>query len=87
MISEERRKMFSDLYRMAEFYENPPFKPGDIDGNADWFVMAQKAQLIPFLLKYPDDQLAAGLAMAVIDEANRQAGEMNKAGMVGEKSG
>ena len=87
MKDQHRREMFIDLYRLAEYYEDPPFKPGDIDGNADWFVMAQEAQLAPFLLKYPGDQLAADLAMAVIDEANRQAVETNKAGMVVEKSG
>lgn len=77
MLSEKRREMFKDLYRMAEYYEQPPFKPGDIDGNANWFVGANEAQLRPFLTKYPDNQMALDLAMAIIDEASRQAREMN----------
>lgn len=77
MIDQKRREMFVDLYRMAEYYERPPFRPGDIDGNAEWFVTAENAQLRPFLMKYPDNQMALDLAMAIIDEASRQAREMN----------
>jgi len=78
MISTERREMFGDLYRLAEFYEDPPFKPGDIDGNAAWFVSAQEKQLMPFLTKYQADQMAAELAMDILDDANRRAAEMNR---------
>ena len=80
MKNQMRREMFSDLYRIAEVYEDPPFHPGDIDGNADWFVKAQDDVLKPFLLKYQDSFLATELAMAVVDDASRKAAEMNKAG-------
>lgn len=79
MISEKRRDMFGDLYRLAEYYEAPPFKPGDIDGNADWFVKAQEEMLVPFLNKYPGDQLAINLAMCILDDASCRAVNMNKA--------
>ena len=78
MKSKSRRDMFTDLYRIAEYYEDPPFQPGDIDGNADWFVKAQDEMLKPFLLKYQDSFLATELVMAVVDEASRKAAEMNK---------
>lgn len=79
MIDQRRREMFTDLYRLAEYYESPPFKPGDIDGNADWFVNANKETLIPFLQKYDGDQLAFDMACAVLEEANRLGVEANKA--------
>lgn len=77
MIDPKRREMFTDLYRMAEYYEQPSFKPGDIDGNAQWFVVANEEQLRPFITKYPDNQMALDLALAIIDEASRQARKMN----------
>ncbi|MBO7711188.1 MAG: hypothetical protein J6S83_12010 [Lachnospiraceae bacterium] len=77
MIDPKRREMFFDLYRMAEYYEQPPFRAGDIDGNADWFMTSNEEQLRPFLTKYAD-QLAMDLAMAVVDEASRKAAELNK---------
>lgn len=79
MISEKRREMFGDLYRIAEYYEKPPFKNGDIDGNAAWFDDATKKYLEPFIRKYNDDQLAADMIFAILDDANRQAVEANKA--------
>ena len=82
MKDPKRREMLRDLYRLAENYEDPPFQPGDIDGNADWFVSAQEYQLMPFLKKYQGDKLAADLAFAVVDAASRQAAEMNKMGSV-----
>ena len=78
VINPERRTMFTDLYRLAEFYEQPPFQPGDIDGNANWFVMAQEKALMPFLMQYGDNEMAVGLAMAILEDANRQAVEMNR---------
>lgn len=78
MISEERRNMFRDLYRLAEYYEAPPFRPGDVDGNADWFIDATSEQLTPFLTKYRGSQLTSDLAMAILDDANRQAVVMNR---------
>lgn len=78
MISNERREMFVDLYRFAEYCENPPFKPGDIEGNGAWFDKATKEQLIPFFQKYKAIPLAAELAMAIFSEADRKAAEMNK---------
>lgn len=78
MIDPKRREIFVDLYRLAEYYERPPFKPGDIDGNADWFIAATSEQLMPFLTKYQGSQLASDLAMAILDDANRQAVEMNR---------
>lgn len=72
MIDDKRRAMFSDLYRLAEYYECPPFKPGDFDGNADWFVTAQDDVLIPFLKKH-SEPLAQELAFAIVEDANRLA--------------
>lgn len=77
MIDPKRREMFVDLYRMAEYYEHPPFRPGDIEWNANWFVIANEEQLRPFLTKYTD-QLALDLAMAIVDEASRKTAELNK---------
>lgn len=77
MISSDRRTMFTDLYRLAEFYERPGFHPGDIEGNANWFVMAQEKTLMPFLMLHGNDQLAVDLAMAILEAANRQAVEAN----------
>jgi hypothetical protein len=82
MKSQVRREMFTDLYRIAEHYEDPPFQPGDIDGNADWFVKAQDEMLKPFLLKYQDSTLATELAFAVVEDASRKAAEMNKTASV-----
>ena len=79
MIDPKRREMFTDLYRLAEYYESPPFEPGDIDGNADWFMKANDEMLMPFLEKHGLDQLAADLAFAVLDAANRLGAEANKA--------
>ena len=78
MISKERREMFSDLYRIAEYYEALPFQPGDIYGNGEWFLKAHKEQLVPFLEKYKGNRLAADLAMDIVSDANRVAAEMNK---------
>lgn len=78
MINTARRNMFGDLYRLAEHYEAPPFQPGDIEGNAEWFVGAQKAQLVPFLQKYQSDPLAVKLAMAILDDASERAADMNR---------
>jgi len=78
MVSTKRREMFSDLYRLAEYYEAPPFKPGDIDGNGDWFVAANEAQLMPFLRKWQSDSLATALAMDIVEDASRRAAELNK---------
>lgn len=77
MISAMRREMFGDIYRLAEFYEDPPFKPGDIDGNSAWFIAAHEAQLMPFLRKYQTDPLASELAMAIVEEASKKAAVMN----------
>ena len=79
MIDPKRREMFTDLYRLAEYYESPPFQPGDIDGNADWFVEANEKMLIPFWTKYDGDQLATDLALAVLEAANRLGVAANKA--------
>jgi hypothetical protein len=78
LIDPKRREMFTELYRMAEYYEDPPFRPGDIEGNSQWFIEAQEKHLKPFILKYPGCQLAADLAVAVIDEASRKAAKMNR---------
>lgn len=78
MKSEKRREMFADLYRLAEYYEDPPFRSGDIDGNAQWFADAFKASLVPFLDKWHDDALGPKLASVILDEANRLAMEKNK---------
>ena len=77
VIDQRRREMFTDLYRLAEFYESPPFQPGDIDGNADWFLRANEEQLIPFIKKHPG-QFASDLAVAVLEEAGRLAVAANK---------
>lgn len=77
MIDPKRREMFTDLYRIAEYYEQLPFRPGDIEGNANWFVIANEEQLRPFLTKYAD-QMAMDLVMAIVDEASRKAAELNK---------
>jgi len=77
VIDPKRREMFVDLYRMAEYYERPPFVTGDIEGNASWFVKAQEEMLMPFLAKYTD-QYASDLAVAILNEADRLAAEMNK---------
>ena len=76
VIDPKRREMFVDLYRMAEYYEQPPFVPGDIEGNADWFIKAQEEVLLPFVTKYTD-QYASDLAIAILDEANRLAVKAN----------
>lgn len=81
MIDPKRREMFTDLYRLAEYYENPPFVPGDIEGNAQWFITAMSETLNPFLEKHPG-QMAADLAFDVVEEANRLAVEANKQGSV-----
>ena len=78
MIDPNRRVMFTDLYRMAEFYEKPGFQPGDIEGNANWFVMAQEKAFMPFMMLHGDDPLAVDLALAVLEEANRQAVKANE---------
>lgn len=78
MQSKQRREMFSDLYRFAEYCENPPFQPGDIYGNCAWFDKTTKEQLIPFLDKYKDMPLASELAMAIYGEADRKAAAMNQ---------
>lgn len=72
MIDQNRREMFSDLYRLAEYYERPPFRDRDYDWNADWFVKAQDEVLLPFLSKHPET-LAQELAFAIVDDANRLA--------------
>lgn len=78
MISNKRREIFVDLYRLAEFYENPPFKPGDIEGNAKWFEDATVAILTPFLKKHEADPLALDLALAVVDDASQRAAALNQ---------
>ena len=78
MNDPKNREMMSDLYRMAEYYEDPPFRAGDIEGNSQWFIEAQEKVVKPFILKYHDSQLAADLAVAVIDEASRKAAKMNR---------
>ena len=76
--SQKRREMFGDLYRLAEYCEDPPFQPGDIYGNYAWFDKTTKEQLMPFLDKYKDIPLAADLAMAIYTEADRKAAEINE---------
>ena len=78
VIDPRTREMFVDVYRLAEYYECPPFHPGDIEGNANWFLKANDEALYPFFKKYPDDQLAGDLAVAIVDSANRKALEANK---------
>lgn len=78
VIDPKRREMFADLYRLAEYYECPPFRPGDIEGNANWFLKANDEALFPFVKKYPEDQLAYDLVLAIVENANRKALEANK---------
>lgn len=78
MIDPKRRELFADLYRLAEYFEAAPFQPGDIDGNANWFIEAVRDHFGPFINKYDCDQYAIDLAMAVLDEANRRAVIANK---------
>lgn len=77
MIDPKRREMFTDLYRLAEYYENPPFAPGDVDGNAKWFITAMHEALYPFFDKHPG-KMAIDLAIAILEDASRKAAEMNK---------
>ena len=79
VIDPDRREMFADLYRLAEYYEKPPFRDGDIDGNAEWFQKAHDEALLPFVTKHTS-ALATRLAVAIIDEANYLAVEANKRG-------
>lgn len=76
MIDPKRREMFTDLYRMAEAYEQPPFLPGDLEGNANWFADANAKWFVPFVKKYPN-MLAFDLASSIVEEANRMAKEAN----------
>ena len=76
MIDQKRREMFTDLYRLAEYYENPPFILGEPQKNADWFVVAMNEALYPFLNKHKD-QLASDLAWGIVEEASRQAVKAN----------
>ena len=78
VIDPKRREMFADLYRLAEYYENPPFIPGDIEGNAKWFIDAMSEVLNPFLAKYDGSQMAMELAFDVVEDANRKAVAANK---------
>ena len=82
VIDQKRRDMFVDLYRVAEYYEKPPFKPGDVDGNAKWFEEATEKVLAPFLKKHVFDDLALELVSAILNDANRQAVEANKAEVI-----
>lgn len=77
MKDPKRREMLRDLYRLAESYEDPLFRPGDIDGNADWFVSAQENYLVPFLRKWQGSTLALELSEAILTDASRKAREMN----------
>lgn len=79
VIDQKRREVFVDLYRIAEYYEKPPFKPGDVDGNAKWFEEATEKVLVPFLTKHAGNNLAMELVSAILNDANRQAVEANKA--------
>ena len=76
VIDPKRREMFTDLYRLAEYYENPPFMPGEIEKNAQWFVTAMEEALYPFFAKHPD-QMAVELAWDIVEDANRKAIEAN----------
>ena len=78
MIDAKRRELFSDLYRLAEYYEAPVFKAGDIEGNSAFFVRAQKEAFAPFMRKYEGNKFASDLAIAVLDECSRRAAEKNK---------
>lgn len=80
MKDPKKREMFSDLYRLAEYYEAPQFKPGDVEGNSQFFVTAINEQLGPFLKKYQDMPLASKLALAIMDECNDRAVALNKMG-------
>lgn len=84
VINNKRRDMFVDLYRMAEYFEKPPFKPGDIEGNARFFEDAMEKILAPFIEKYKDDRMAYDLAIAVYDDASRQAAKANRESRSGE---
>ena len=70
MKDPKRREMFTDLYRLAEYYEDPPLG-SDIRVNAEWFTKAMEEQLKPFLKKWDGDQLAGDMAIAILDEASR----------------
>ena len=76
VISDKRREMFVDLYRLAEYFEAPPFLPGDADRNADWFVHAVEDELMPFTRKHTKP-LAWELANAVLNDADRKAKTAN----------
>ena len=76
MIDPKRREMFTDLYRLAEYYENPPFIPGETQKNAEWFVIAMNEALYPFLNKH-NDQMASDLAWDIVEDANRKAVKAN----------
>lgn len=78
MIDPKRREMFTDLYRLAECYEKPRVQPGDIDGNAKWFILAQEQWLDPFLRKYEGNKLAIDIALAILDDASEKAAAANK---------
>lgn len=78
MKNPKRREMFSDLYRLAEYYEEPPFEDGNIDRNAQFFADAAKTILMPFLEKWQNDKLAADLAFDVIEEASEKAKRANE---------
>ena len=77
MINPKRRELFADLYRLAEYYENPPFHAGDIEGNAKFFEEARLKVVGPFLEKH-NSHMAAELAIAIIQEASDRAAELNK---------
>lgn len=77
VIDPKRREMFVDLYRLAEYYENPPFRNGDIDGNAAWLEKANSEMFLPFVIKYPST-LATRLAIAILDEVDVLAKKANR---------
>ena len=78
MTDKKRRELFADLYRLAEYYENPPFRPGEIEHNAKWFEEATDKEMKPFLVKYKGDQMAMDLALALVDDASRRAAKANR---------
>lgn len=78
MNSDSRRQLFIDVYKLAEFYEVPPFQPGDIEGNGNWFIMSYETVIKDFLAKYEGNKLAYDLVSAVIDDASRRAADANK---------
>lgn len=78
MVDPKRREMFTELYRLAEYYEKPPFKPGDIDGNANWFELAQGEQMLPFMQKWKNDKMALSLAEVILMDASDRAAAMNR---------